>query len=87
MAGEPIDDVLEWSNKLSPWKQDALRRLATSNDLTKADDSELLAMVKSAAGVKLSAAAPNPVPFTKAHFGGCHLALKHENAIQAIPDT
>lgn len=70
MAGEPIDDVLEWSNKLSPWKQDALRRLAISNDLTEADASELLAMVKSAAGFKLSVAAPNAVPFTKAHFGG-----------------
>lgn len=70
MAGEPIDDVLEWSNKLSPWKQDALRRLATSNDLTEADASELLAMVKSASGFKLSVAAPKAVPFTKAHFGG-----------------
>lgn len=70
MAGEPIDDVLEWSNKLSPWKQDALRRLATSNDLTEADVSELLTMVKSAAGFKLSVAAPKAVPFTKAHFGG-----------------
>ncbi|SPL62480.1 AAA family ATPase [Ochrobactrum soli] len=70
MAWEPIDDVLEWSNKLSSWKQDALRRLATRNDLTEADAGELLALVKSAAGFKLSVAPPQVVPFTKAHFGG-----------------
>ena len=70
MAGEPIDDVVEWSSKLSPWKQDALRRLATSNDLTEADAIELLAMVKLTAGFKLAVAAPIAVPFTKAHFGG-----------------
>jgi hypothetical protein len=47
MAGEPIDDVLEWSKKLSPWKQDALSRLAISNELTEVDVSELLAPVNS----------------------------------------
>ena len=41
MAGEPIDDVLEWSGKLSLWKQDALRRLAVSNELTEADTGHL----------------------------------------------
>ncbi|PZP14412.1 MAG: hypothetical protein DI607_08075, partial [Sphingomonas hengshuiensis] len=70
MAGEPIDDVLEWSKKLSSWKQDALRRLAISNELTATDVGELLAQVKSAAGFKLPAAPPKAVPFTKAHFGG-----------------
>jgi ABC-type lipoprotein export system ATPase subunit len=70
MAGEPIDDVLEWSKKLSSWKQDALRRLAISNELTAIDAGELLAQVKSAAGFKLSAAPPKAVPFAKAHFGG-----------------
>lgn len=29
MTGEPIDDVLDWSKKLSAWKQDALRRLGS----------------------------------------------------------
>lgn len=70
MAGEPIDDVLEWAKKLSSWKQDALRRLAISNELTEPDIGELLAMVKSAAGFKLSAIPPEAIPFSKAHFGG-----------------
>lgn len=70
MAGEPIDDVLEWAKKLSSWKQDALRRLAISNELTEPDIGELLAMVKSAAGFKLSAIRPEAIPFSKAHFGG-----------------
>lgn len=70
MAGEPIDDIVEWSKKLSSWKQDALRRLAISNELTEADISELLAQVKAAAGFQLPAEPPKPVPFTKSHFGG-----------------
>jgi len=70
MAGEPIDDILEWSKKLSPWKQDALRRLAISNELTEVDVGELLAMVKSAAGFKYTTASPTAIPFAKPHVGG-----------------
>lgn len=70
MTGEPIDDVLDWSKKLSSWKQDALRRLAISNDLTDADLGELLAMVKTAAGFSLASPPPSAVPFVKSHFGG-----------------
>ena len=70
MADEPIDDVLDWAKRLSPWKQDALRRLAISNDLMGGDLGELLAMVKSAAGFSLANAPPAAVPFAKAHFGG-----------------
>lgn len=70
MTGEPIDNVLDWSKKLSAWKQDALRRLAISNDLTSGDLGELLAMVKSDAGLSLASPPPAAVAFTKAHFGG-----------------
>ncbi|MER8911788.1 AAA family ATPase [Mesorhizobium sp. M0854] len=69
MAATPIDDVVDWSAKLSTWKQDALRRLAISNELTDADIVALLAMVKYAAGFALTSAPPAPIPFTKAHFG------------------
>lgn len=69
MAGTPIDDVVDWSTKLSAWKQDALRRLAISNELTDDDIDALLAMVKHAAGFALTEPPPSPVPFTKAHFG------------------
>ena len=70
MAREPIDDIEAWSKNLAPWRQDCLRRLAISNDLTESDHDALLAMIKSAAGFKLEAAPPTPIPFTKAHCGG-----------------
>ncbi|MEY9404503.1 hypothetical protein ACVME8_001946 [Bradyrhizobium diazoefficiens] len=70
MSGEPIDDILDWSKKLSAWKQDALRRLAISNDLTSGDLGELLAMVKTDAGFSLASPPPAAVAFAKAHFGG-----------------
>lgn len=73
MTATPIDDIEAWSKKLSPWRQDCLRRLAISGDLTDKDIDELLAMIKEAAGVRQTAKPPKPVPFTKAHFtGGAH---------------
>jgi energy-coupling factor transporter ATP-binding protein EcfA2 len=65
---EPIDDILAWSKNLSPWRQDCLRRLAVSHDLTEVGHAELLAMVQSAAGFDTQA--PEPIAFTKDHFGG-----------------
>ncbi len=70
MAAEPIDDIEAWSEKLSPWRQDALRRLAVSNELTDTDIDELLALIKQGAGFELATPAPKSVPFAKAHFGG-----------------
>lgn len=70
MAAETIDDIEAWSKKLSPWRQDCLRRLAISDDLTDAGLDELLAMIKQAAGFKLGTPAPAHVPFAKTHFGG-----------------
>lgn len=70
MAMEPIDDIVEWSGKLSSWKQDALRRLAVSNDLTEDDRNELLAMIKAASGFTLPTPSPEPDAFKKEHFGG-----------------
>ena len=68
MATEPIDDIVAWSQTLSPWRRDCLRRLAASNDLIDADVAELLAMIQSSAG--FVAEAPKPIPFMKEHFGG-----------------
>lgn len=70
MAAEPIDDILQWSGKLSPWKQDALRRLAISAELTEGDRDELLDMIKGGAGFSSSNPPPVAKPFEKAHFGG-----------------
>ena len=75
MVVEPIDDIVAWSQKLSPWRQDCLRRLAISNDLAETDHAELLAMIKASAGFGVKAL--EPVIFTKAHFG----AGKHQPII------
>lgn len=70
MTNTPIDDIAEWSTKLSPWKQDALRRLAIGDELTASDLDELLDMVRFAAGFKLTTTPKAAVPFTKTDFGG-----------------
>lgn len=84
----PIDDVLEWSASLSPWRQDALRRLASAPKLSQADDDELFAIVQKQAGFKLPKEPPEPVPLTKAHFavsgGSTPLQLKAIRAIQNV---
>lgn len=70
MAGEPIDDIIDWSTSQQPWRRDCLRRLAIANDLTETDQDELLAMIKQAAGLTLACEPPAPIAFAKAHFGG-----------------
>ena len=70
MAAKPIDDIAAWSKGLAPWRQDALRRLSISEDLTVADLDDLLAMIKKSVGFSLDTPAPTPVPFAKVHFGG-----------------
>jgi hypothetical protein len=64
------EDILQWASKLSPWRQDALRRLATSSQLTSQDHDELLAAVQEAAGFSVSPKPPALNPLTKAHFSG-----------------
>jgi energy-coupling factor transporter ATP-binding protein EcfA2 len=70
MAIEPIDDIVAWSAKLSPWRKDCLRRLAISAELSEDDLGELLGLVKLASGLPLAKAPPEPIPFEKSHFGG-----------------
>ena len=70
MVPSPIDDIEAWSKTQKAWRQDCLRRLATSDDLTEKDLDELLAIIKTSAGLPVATAPPDPVPFTKAHFSG-----------------
>lgn len=68
MAGA-VDDILEWAaEKLAPWRQDALRRLAGSSALSVTDYDELLALIKEKVGFKLAKKPPDPLPLTKTHF-------------------
>ena len=69
LANEPIDDIIAWSTTQSAWRQDCLRRLCLADELTQDDVDELLAMIKSEAGLAVTGAPPVPVPFAKEHFG------------------
>ena len=81
---EPIDDILEWSEKLSPWRRDCLRRLALTDNLTANDLSELLGIIKVAAGLPINTAPPAPIPFQKPHFGG---VSKHAVVLKGIANV
>src|SRR3546814_6108347 len=70
MVSEPIDDIVAWSNTLSTWRQDCLRRLALADDLRESDQAELLGMIKQEAGLALAEAPPTAIPFTKQPFNG-----------------
>lgn len=70
MPTQPIDDIVAWSDTQSPWRQDCLRRLAISNDLTEADHDALLGMIRKSAGLQQATEPPAAVAFTKEHFGG-----------------
>jgi AAA domain len=64
-----IDEILEWSaTKLTPWRQDALRRLAGSTAVTPQDERELLDLIKEKAGFSLVAKPPAPTPLNKSHL-------------------
>ena len=67
--GRAADDILEWAaEKLAPWQQDALRRLACSASLSAIDYDELLALVKVKVGFALAGMPPDPSPLAKEHF-------------------
>ena len=70
MAIEPIDDIIAWSRTQPLWRQDCLRRLAVSSDLTETDHEALLGMIKKEAGFSLTTEPPAAIPFGKEHFGG-----------------
>jgi hypothetical protein len=64
-----VEEILDWSaTKLTPWRQDALRRLAGSSSLSGQDESELLDLIKEKAGFSLAAKPPAPTPLSKAHL-------------------
>lgn len=81
---EPIDDIVIWSTKLSPWRRDCLRRLALSDDLVADDLGELLGMVKAGSGLPTASVPPAPIPFEKDHFCG---ASKHSIVLKGIANA
>ena len=62
------DAILEFSRKQPEWLQDALRRIATHEELSGADKAEILAMLKTEHGLQVEGDTPSPDPLSEAHF-------------------
>jgi energy-coupling factor transporter ATP-binding protein EcfA2 len=76
-----VEDILEWSaSKLSPWRQDALRRLANGAVIGAQDHDDLLSLIKESAGFSISPKPAAPVALAKAHLSavaaGASLQIK-----------
>lgn len=80
MTSAAVDDVLEWASKQSPWKQDALRRLASGAKLTSADQDEIMDQLRTKAGYPSNGNTIAPVPLSKSDMSvalsGAPLKLK-----------
>jgi len=64
------DEVLAWSSeKLPPWRQDVLRRLVTTGEITSADIDEIYELAKLHHRINTAAdPVPRPIPFDASHF-------------------
>jgi hypothetical protein len=76
-----IEDILEWStSKLSPWRQDALRRLASGAAIGAQDHDDLLSLIKESTGFSISPKPAAPIALAKAHLSavtaGASLQIK-----------
>ncbi len=87
MSAAALDDIEAWSSKLSPWRRDCLRRLASSSDLTDDAVDELMGMIRQTVGLPVESPPPTPLPFTKLHFGssqGNQVVLKSVTNVQNV---
>jgi energy-coupling factor transporter ATP-binding protein EcfA2 len=76
-----VEDILEWStSKLTPWRQDALRRLASGIAPGAQDHDDLLNLIKESAGFAISPKPAAPIALAKAHLSsvaaGASLQIK-----------
>lgn len=87
MSEAALNDILSWSEELSPWRRDCLRRLALSDSLSKQDYDELFELIRTSVGLDAEGKAPSPIPFAKEHYAGSKLGpitLKRLQGIQNI---
>lgn len=91
-----VEDILEWSaTKLSLWRQDALRRLASSGSIGSQDHNDLLNLIKDSVGFSLSPKPNAAIPLAKAHLStataGSPLQIKTirnvENVNRLVPSA
>jgi ABC-type hemin transport system ATPase subunit len=61
-------EILAWASKLRPWQQDALRRLAGTEQLATEDENELVAILKVEQGIAVEPAPPAPIHLTADHL-------------------
>ena len=79
-------DIIAWSNTLSTWKQDALRRLALSGKINDSDKDELIDQIRTEVGlpIKLSTVTTS-VPLLSSHISSA--TIQGAIAIKAITDV
>jgi energy-coupling factor transporter ATP-binding protein EcfA2 len=64
-----VEDILAWAQtRCPPWRQDALRRLASPSALGAADHDDILNLVKDAVGFAVAAPSNPPVPLDRTHL-------------------
>ena len=79
-------DIISWSKSLSPWKQDALRRLALSSQIGASDQDELIDQIRVEAGLSIKLSAPTTsVPLLVSHISSA--TTQGTIAIKAITDV
>jgi len=62
------NDILDFSRKQPEWMQDALRRLATQDEITDADLDDLMALLKADNGIPPGGELTASQPLSEAHF-------------------
>lgn len=68
MDDDPLAPLLSWSASRPTWQQDALRRMATQNELDDTDISSLRQNIEAIHGLLTSAAPAELLPLSSEHF-------------------
>lgn len=91
-----LEEIIEWAQTyLTEWQSDAVRRLLTQDELSKADISEILTIIKNKHGIAAPGiSVPKPTPPMKGKVSGATVqsdrivlkAIENLSNVNAIPD-
>jgi len=77
-----FEEIYQWGSALSPWKQDALRRLLQKSGASQQDHTEIMMLCKQTHGADLfGSVPPTPVPLSEAT--NC-VAVDTEKSVQLL---
>ena len=89
MGNSAADDVIEWSKTLPVWKQDALRIIACSKNVSHDDKDKILKQVKASAGIQVDGyGSITTSPLVKSHIStigtASNIAIMSLQNIQSV---